>query len=470
MARENQGLHITLIFFVLFTVIFGAMTWVFYSKSTEMEKKAAEERNNSEKARQATETAETNAKEMGKLIFGPSATGDADVAKNQFEKDMKEYGAGLKAEDQRYQPLVKKLAGLKADKEAELKKKIEEIAAFKIKYEDREKSKDGQIKEFREAAQKATDELAAAKADFDKRRTDTESLAKKLQDQLAEVRTADAAEIDKLTKEVENLKKSLVITKGSLKETTTELNNSKRTIVDIPDGEIRWVNQRTGLVWINVGRDDGLQPLMTFSVFPSDVSDLRKGDRKGAIEVTQILDGHMAEARITNDSITDPFMPGDKIDTALWNPGERLHFALAGLMDVDGDGQSDLELVKNLITMNNGVVDCYEDEKGMVHGLDEMSINTRFLVKGDEGRKEANVVELSAGISQMKTKADELGVQIINLQTLLQRMGYKAPVSTKPTGDDEAGRHSTTGKSRDPRNRPNDQFEPRQPPDAESKP
>jgi hypothetical protein len=42
-------------------------------------------------------------------------------------------------------------------------------------------------------------------------------------------------------------------------------------------------------------------------------------------------------------------------------------------------------------------------------------------------------------------------------------MGYKAPVSTKPTGDDEAGRHSTTGKSRDPRNRPNDQFEQRQP-------
>jgi hypothetical protein len=92
-----------------------------------------------------------------------------------------------------------------------------------------------------------------------------------------------------------------------------------------------------------------------------------------------------------------------------------------------------------------------------------MSINTRFLVKGDEGKQETRVAELSAGISQMTKKAEELGVQTITMQTLLQRMGYKAPVSTKPTGDDEAGRHSTTGKSRDPRNRPNDQFEQRQP-------
>jgi hypothetical protein len=98
-------------------------------------------------------------------------------------------------------------------------------------------------------------------------------------------------------------------------------------------------------------------------------------------------------------------MPRDKIDTALWNPGEHLHFALAGLMDVNDDGVNDLELVKNLITMNNGVVDCYEDEKGRVNGLDNMTINTRFLVKGGEGKKDTNIAEMAGGISKMNEKA-----------------------------------------------------------------
>ena len=81
--------------------------------------------------------------------------------------------------------------------------------------------------------------------------------------------------------------------------------------------------RRNGIVWINVGRADGLQPLMTFSVYPDDISDLSKGAVKGSVEVTKILGDHMAEARITDDTITDPFMPGDKIDTSLWSPGEQ---------------------------------------------------------------------------------------------------------------------------------------------------
>jgi hypothetical protein len=54
-------------------------------------------------------------------------------------------------------------------------------------------------------------------------------------------------------------------------------------------------------------------------------------------------------------------------------------------------------------------------------------------------------------------------VQTITLQTLLQRMGYKPPVSTKPTGDE--GQTQIKGKSTDPRNRQpqSDQFQPRQP-------
>ena len=475
MARENQGLQIALIVFVLLTVILGATTWVFYQRSTELAEKVKTETTAKETANNTAGKAEDDSKEFAKLISGAGASAKLEDAQKQKVNDMQVFAAGLKPDEWYYSPVLHKLAVILAEKSDELKKKNEEIAKWEVKYKEREDSKAPQIKDFRESADKAAQELASAKQNFDARRTEVEKLAADTQAKLASVRKETATEIEKQKEDIKKLEKSLATTQGSLNEKTTEINDTKRTIVDVPDGEIRWVNQRSGMVWINVGRADGLQPLMTFSVFPADISDLSKGARKGTIEVTQILDGHMAEARITDDTITDPLMPGDKIDTALWNPGEHLHFALAGLMDVNGDGRNDLELVKNLITMNNGVVDCYQDDKGRVHGLGEMSINTRFLVKGSDAKKEAGAPALSAGQSsigdkakELELKAKELGVQTISLQELLQRMGYKAPVSTRATGETNTNQYRPKASSTEPRTKSPDAFQPRQPAAAKS--
>ena len=136
------------------------------------------------------------------------------------------------------------------------------------------------------------------------------------------------------------------------------------TKIDVFDGEIRWVDQRLGMVWINLGRADALPRQITFSVYPPDTTDLTAaGGQKASIEVTQILGDHLAEARMLDDTISNPIIPGDKIHTPLWAPGEKKHFALAGFMDVFGDGKSHLQTVIDLIKMNDGIVDAYIDEK-----------------------------------------------------------------------------------------------------------
>jgi hypothetical protein len=465
MARENQGLQIAIIIFVFLSVVLGTTTWYFYQKSTELAEKVKTETAAKDKAQQEQSIAETASSDFAKLISGPSASGKFDDARKQADEIMKEYSATLKQDEQNYVALVKKLGVIRIDNEKQLKEKNDSITKVEDKYKVRESSKDSQIKDFREAADKAGQELVAAKTDFDKRRSDAEKLLTDNQTKLASVRKDATTESEKLKEDIKNLEKNVTVLKTSLGEKSTQINEMKRTIVDNPDGDIRWVNQRSGLVWINVGRADGLQPLMTFSVFPADVSDLSKGARKGSIEVTQILGDHMAEARITEDSITDPLMPGDKIDTALWNPGEQLHFALAGFMDVNGDNRDDLETVKNLITMNNGVVDAWEDDKGRVHGLDSMSINTRFLVKGGEGRKEANVATLAGGVTKMQDQAEKLGVQIITLQSLLQRMGYHAAVSTRASGEETPPLKPAQPKpgSTESRTKSNELFQPRHP-------
>src|SRR6185436_7906434 len=149
---------------------------------------------------------------------------------------------------------------------------------------------------------------------------------------------------------------------------------------EVADGRISWVNQN-GTVWINLGTADSLRRQVTFSVFDADQHDAAKAEKKGSIEVTRLLDDHMAEARITKDDPTNPILTGDNIYSQVWHRGKKLHFALTGVIDIDGDGQSDMQQALELIKLNGGIVDAYLKDDGKVDG--EITANTRYLVLGD---------------------------------------------------------------------------------------
>jgi hypothetical protein len=463
MARENQGLQIALVIFVMLAALLGAFTWVFYQKSTENENKYKTELADKEKANQDVGRLTEESAKLREFISGSTNPPKFDDISKAFDKDKTDFGAGYPAESQAYAPLLKKLWEELTEKKAELKKKNEEIADWTAKYKVREASKDAEIKQLRKAADDARQELAAAKENFDTRRKKIEEQDAETQSKLLAERKTSEATIEKNDADIKKLQGDLGTTKKSLEGKTRVIDTLKRTIVDEPDGEIRWVDQAGGIVWINVGRADGLQPLMTFSVYPHDVSDLSKGAVKGSIEVTKILGEHIAEARITDDTVADPFLPGDKIDTSLWSPGEQLHFALAGLMDVDGNGRGNFELVKNLIEMNGGVLDCYEDEEGRVHDLDNMTINTRFLVKGGGGKRDENIAMISKGMLTMEEKAKTLGVQEISLKELLVRMGYKQAVRTGATGETDSDEYHPKPPTKEPRTKSSEIFKPREP-------
>ncbi len=199
--------------------------------------------------------------------------------------------------------------------------------------------------------------------------------------------------------------------------------------VGTPSGEITWVNQRNSAVWINLGRADALTRQVSFSVFPPDVTSLTdKGSKKAKIEVTQILGDHLAEARVVDDDPANPIIPGDKIFTPLWSPGEKRHVALAGLMDIDGDGRSDLHTVLNLIAVNGGVVDCYIDDDGKIKGTNgkegKITVNTSCLILGNEPDERSSTRQREA-FTKLQHDADDLRLETMQLSELLQRMGWK---------------------------------------------
>jgi hypothetical protein len=242
--------------------------------------------------------------------------------------------------------------------------------------------------------------------------------------------------------------------------------------VDIPTGEVVSVDQKSGTVWINLGRADALKALQSFAVYSADITDLTKSKPKASIEVA-VLGQHMAEARITRDEIADPILPGDKIHTPLWKPGEKMHFALAGVMDVNGDGRSDLELVRHLISVNDGVVDAFQvdhgSEMGKVDG--QMSLATRYLVLGEEPTEKTSPEFMNLR-SKLISRAGELGVRSITLKDLLDRMGFQrqAHVVSFGRGSNAADFKIHPGEGTRPVSSGNvsEIFKPRQPPRSSS--
>ncbi len=168
-------------------------------------------------------------------------------------------------------------------------------------------------------------------------------------------------------------------------------------------------------------QSDALGRQTSFSVYPSDTSDVTDAGPKASIEVTRIHGAHLAECRIMNDEIADPIMPGDLIHTPVWAPGQRQHFAIADGIDIDDDLKSDLQLIRNVITMNGGVVDFYLTDAGEPHG--EMTTETRYLVLGKEPG--INDAERLRAHSDAISRAGELGIRPMPVLELLARMGWK---------------------------------------------
>jgi hypothetical protein len=423
MARENQGLQIALIIFVMLTIVLGVTTYLFFRQSEEADIKAKKNATDLANANKSIAKNEDDIKELKRLILG-AANADkvAAITSTTFSDDMKKYGGSYPEEVRFYHPLLEKLSKTIDERNAALAAVKSDNQTLEDKVKTFEANKQPQIEGFQKAAEAANKDRDAELAKFKSDRDRITQEKTKLQSDLESARKDADASLGKIKQQLQD-KAAQIVKLGTvnkaLSEKQAELTAQK---FEVPSGEIRWVNQHTGTAWIDLGRGDNLQRQITFGVYPADITNMTAGGKKASIEVTQILGDHLAEVHVFDDKATDPIMPGDKIYTPIWMPGEKRHFALAGLMDPNGEGKNDVQAVKDIITINGGVVDCYVDEKGKKVG--RMTINTRYLVLGDAPNDKSQPGTIS-GLTQMRDDADHLGVQKIQLNDLLQRMGWK---------------------------------------------
>lgn len=435
-SREAQGWQISVIIFALLTVILAITTYVFYSQSETSKKEMIE-------AQAAKKTADQEVKKMlykvrafqfviGKAtrdemkFAGEGLPADAEVDEvvAKFDKDMQAFGAEVAPDEPRNYVVLPEyfLKTITAqnikvvDYSGRERKLLDEKDAFE--------QKETKRYDVAAAAQvTAESDLTAERAKFVEERNRVTAEMTKIQTQLAAKDKVIKDVTEKATKERELLEKQILqlqqLSEG-LKVANAKF--QKASEFEVPDGMISWVNQQQRIAWINLGLADGLNRQTTFSVYNFDQAGVSTAKPKGRIEVIKVTGAHQAECRILDDQINNPIMPKDLIHSPAWSPGQEIHFALVGFMDIDKDGQSDRETIKRILALNGAYVDAELQDDGTSVG--KLSINTRYLIQGDKPTEKTGAKVL-AEYNNMLTEVQRYNVEIISVQEFLAMMGWK---------------------------------------------
>lgn len=475
-TRENQGLQIALIVFLMITVVLAISTYYFFRQAEEQTKVADAAKDRATQAEAATKSKHYQVQAMKLMLGDASVTPDGlnalkaglpaddnmkqvDTTMAEFLKDMQMFDETVPPENRNYRTLPKFLLASLMKRSSDLSKALDDVKAQFAAKDALTKATTDQVKVAMDGMATAKANLTAAEKTFadqaaesNKQKADIQAIADKNAKETETVKTESDKKIAVLQKEKTD---ALATNKGLAdKLTTLQTDTFER-----PHGQVTFVNLRNNTVYINLGRADGLQRQVTFSVYDPAINTLEvpnaallqkeedrpKGPkRKASIEVVQVLDDHLSEARILEDSSADPILPGDNIFTPAWRPGQKLEFALVGKLDLNGDRISDREKVKNMIAANGGVVTCELVENAKTP-TGAISVNTRYLVIGDRP-DETTDDTTRAAFNNILGAAERHGVQQVSIKDLVSLMGWKGTDRTVKLGSSAAPEADTKKK------------------------
>lgn len=451
-SRENVWLQAALIVFVLIAVVLGATTWVYYTSARRadearlsMEQQVANQRKTSEANSAAfnlmahyvgnapkTEAEVQSYESMVAASGPPDLQAQVKAIGDAYKADMQNFAAEFPAENRNYHTLPQHLMDILRDRNATVADAREQVRLKDVELNQVKTTEQTKTAEAEKGREQAVADLAAAKEQFNQEKARIDAEKDTLAGKVTELQNQITAQIAAANKEKATYQAQLdklVSNIGVLQETVQTYEGD---LTSPADGRITQIDQRNGVGYVNLGELDGLKPATTFSIYGKFETDFGNQEKqKGKIEITRITGPHQAEFRILDSKTFDPILRDDLVQSPVWNAGDKVRFALAGILDVDGDGDSDLELVRNVIQSNNGEIDMEMNEQGDIRG--QMSIKTRYLVVGNLPT-DTSPQAVRDSVTRMLSQAEEYSVERIDLQKLLEYMGYRAQATVTPLG------------------------------------
>lgn len=436
-ASKPTAVHFSLIFFVMLTLIFGVMAYLNYKDLSEANAKLNQAEATARTSDATTRKLDEELQALKKLIGNEQEEIGLDnktpnTVIGATEQDIKTH-AGVLAE-----PTIKNTLVKISDQLNQTKNQLAQEQADKNKLEAQYLALKGELDKVVDQHRKAREGAETDLADTQKVKEEEVSakdqqiaaLQKENEEiliELDQLRETDARKI----KDLENKNNTYASLIDTLRSRLTEV---QKVSFEKPDGEIRTIDNSTGVVWINLGEADRLPKRMTFSVYRKAHQGIGRGEEDiiGAIEVTKILGPHLSEARIVSDDIYQPISPGDPIYTPLWGVGRPESFAVSGIIDLDGDGKSDMDLLRRIVENANAKIDNVVTEDGERVGSG-LTVHTKFLVIGaspdidaaktDEQRDKMQ--EVLAKMKEIREEARLKAVRVIGINDFLSYIGYK---------------------------------------------
>ncbi|MCH8047334.1 MAG: hypothetical protein IID44_26845 [Planctomycetes bacterium] len=452
-SREHQGLTISLIIFVMLWLVMSVISYVLYSRDEEAIAKVTAADDKMKEWRTKAEENQGMLNEMKKMV-GFVEADSFDKVRDKWKEDKEIYEEVYVEEgDLDYSKLVAHLADeirqldsrLQVNRKAVATLNLQIAAAATIHLAELEK-KDAT---FATANNAFVVKVNGYDTRWEKYTRDAAETAKKFS--LDKRIAAEAA--SKANTTITDINDKFQLADRLAKEAISKLNKQTEIETEVADGRITSTNQTTNRVYVNLGRADALRPRITFSVHGQNVANVAKAKPKAKIIITRLLDDpHMAEAQIVEESLSDPIIRGDKLFSPLWSPGRKIRFAFAGTVDIDGDGRSDMKRIRDLVAINNGIIDAWPGPDGAMVGAG-ITTNTRYLVVGDAKLKDAAA---TAARTSAIDKARENGVQQLSVVEFLDMVGWKNSRRTIRLGRGAKDSGFTRRKS-------TDSFKPRRP-------
>ncbi len=329
-----------------------------------------------------------------------------------FRKTAEE-GGKLKAErDDLTKQLEQALADLKAKSEAF----DNEITRLTKQFEDLTK----QSEQFRNEANGKLEELQSA------RTKEREDMAKEL----------DAAR--KAKEEAENALKTERNRAAELQNQLAQFKPSGGggSALQVKDGTVVRTAPDGEVVYISLGRSDGVKPGMTFSVYSPVRGIPADGKGKATIEVANVFDSS-AECRVTSHAPGEPILSDDIIANPVFDRVRQFHFAVIGDFDLDFDGRPEDPAGREVMRL-------IERLGGKI--MSKVDSNTDFVVVGSPppapaplvsgSEDEAAVTERNAQLAarqaafdaQLK-EAKSLSIPIMTRTQFLHFLGQSMPTN-----------------------------------------
>jgi hypothetical protein len=422
-ARENQGLQIALIIFVMLTIVLSVTTYIFfdnYNKERLDKQAAIEKAKNFEKT-----VSEVNMEREGylNLINEQNFEEKGDVIVKKKIAELQRYIAlsGINTQLRNYPQVLQMMAEavqekekkLLAHKEAEDKAKAE-LAALQAKTADQVAKANAETTKTQGEYTSFSGTIKTALAALAQSKTEAE---KQINDKIAE-NQALSDKVAAITKSKTVVEKNLT---GVIKNQKEVLDTYKDPRPTLTDGQIVYVDERTKSAYVNIGRADSLQRRVSFSVYDRGTNDVATAVKKGAIEIIEIIDDKLARARIIENSVSDPILPGDFIDSTLWYPGKRMKIAIAGAIDYNNDGVSDRANLKDLIIANGGAVVADVTERAEVTGAITPDTERVIVGRGPDDRTDP---KFQKAWNDLMADAKKYNVQLMPLAQFLDSVGY----------------------------------------------